>query len=72
MSNSADLTIDDKITLTGSIVELSGEANSLAREIDRLPAGNYMIVLLKPDLKGLPWRAEILYQERLRVLDLWR
>ena len=38
--------------------DLSPRVVSLAREIDRLPPGEYVIRLTKADVKAAPWQAE--------------
>jgi hypothetical protein len=52
------------------ISDLSPRVVSLAREIDRLPPGDYVIRLTKCDLKALPWQAEITREEPIRVMEL--
>jgi hypothetical protein len=52
------------------ISDLSARVVSLAREIDRLPPGEYVIRLVKCDLKSMPWQAEIVRAESLRVMEL--
>jgi len=43
---------------------------SLAREIDRLPPGEYVIRLTKCELKALPWQAEITRAEPIRTMEI--
>lgn len=52
--------------------DLRPETISLARELERLPPGTYTIKIEKPDLKGIPWRAEIDRTEKIRIVDLMR
>jgi len=52
------------------VCDLSARVVSLAREIDRLPPGEYMIMLVKGELKALPWTAEIVRTEPMRVMEL--
>ena len=52
--------------------DLRPEVVSLAREIERLPPGSYVVMLSKPDIKGVPWRAEIIKGERVRLMSLFR
>ena len=52
--------------------DLRPEVVSLAREIERLPPGSYVFMLNKPDMKGLPWKVEIIKGERVRLMDLLR
>jgi hypothetical protein len=53
--------------------DITRQVTRLARAIDRLPPGDYVIQLEKGD-RLCPWRATILVEERqvLRVMDLWR
>lgn len=50
--------------------DLSSRALSLAREIDRLPPGDYSVRLVKPDPGGLSWHAEIIRVETIREMEL--
>ena len=52
--------------------DLRPEVVSLAREIERLPPGDYVFMLSKPDMKGLPWHVEIIKGERVRLMALMR
>lgn len=53
-----------------SVCDLSARVVRLARELDRLPAGEYVITLTKPDLASLSWHAEITRTEHIRVMEL--
>ena len=48
------------------------EIVQLAEHLERLPPGDYMVRIEKPDLKGLPWRAEIVKTDRVSIVDLIR
>jgi len=48
------------------VTDLSPRVVSLARRIDRLPPGHYTIELVKPDMRGEAWRAQI-----TRIEDLF-
>ena len=48
------------------------EVIQLAEELERLPPGSYQIQIEKPDMKGIPWRAEILRTNRISIVDLIR
>jgi len=52
------------------ITDLSPRVVSLAREIDRLPPGEYVIRLSKCDLKTSPWQAEITRSETVRNMEI--
>lgn len=52
------------------ITDLSRPVIYLARQLDRLPPGNYVIHILKPD-PPLDWQAEICLETSLRILELW-
>ena len=52
--------------------DLSPRAISLARAIDRLPAGEYSIVLVKPEIEAKEWVVEINKMENLQNLVLKR
>jgi hypothetical protein len=52
------------------VSDLSPRVVRLARELDRLPAGQYTIHLTKPDLPSLSWRAEIARVEHIRDMEL--
>lgn len=52
------------------ITDLSSRVISLAREIDRLPAGVYSLQLVKPDLPALSWHVEIVRVEPMREMEL--
>lgn len=54
------------------ITDLSPRVVSLAREIDRLPAGTYTLEIVKPDLPALSWHVEIVRVEQVRVMELAR
>jgi len=59
--------------ITPSLVnrlDVSRRALSIARVIDRLPAGNFSIILLKPDIKTDNWRVEIRQSSTVQILDL--
>lgn len=59
-----------KLTIQAN--EWRPEIVSLARELERLPPGSYIVRLEKPDIRGVPWQAEIVKYERMRILELWR
>ena len=74
---------DQSFTYTGNIgeeEEISIEINQtvsrralyLAAQIDRLPAGEYNLIIKKHSLKDVPWHAIISKMDRMRVLDLDR
>jgi len=51
--------------------DISPRVVSLARAIDRLPAGReYVITLTKPPTAGADWRASISISERVREMTL--
>lgn len=52
------------------VQDLSARVVSLAREIDRLPPGVYVITLTKCEVKALPWQAEIQRAEPIRTMEL--
>ena len=52
------------------ITDLSTRVVSLAREIDRLPAGTYTLALVKPEVVGMSWHVEIVRVEPVRVMEL--
>jgi hypothetical protein len=52
------------------VTDLSARAVSLAREIDRLPPGDYVIRLVKCEIRALPWQAEIMREQPVRVMEL--
>jgi hypothetical protein len=52
------------------IHDLSQRVLSLARELDRLPPGDYSVRLVKPELAGLSWHAEIIRVEPIREMEL--
>lgn len=52
------------------ITDLSPNMVTLARMIDRLPPGNYQVVLLKPEYKGQPWRVEIAQTQTITAREI--
>jgi hypothetical protein len=52
------------------VSDLSARVVSLAREIDRLPPGDYVIRLTKCEVRAMPWQAEIVRTEPMRVMEL--
>jgi hypothetical protein len=52
--------------------DLSQRVISLAREIDRLPPGEYSILVIKPDLPALSWHVVLVRQECVRTMELPR
>jgi len=50
--------------------ELSERVVRVARELDRLPPGDYNVRIVKPDLSGMAWHVEIHRVDRVNVLDL--
>ena len=52
------------------IHDLSARVISLARELDRLPPGDYSVRLVKPDLPDMSWHAEIIRVEPIREMEL--
>ena len=57
-------------TAPQAITDLSARVVSLAREIDRLPPGEYVIRLEKGEIRADPWQAEIQRVEAVRVMEL--
>jgi hypothetical protein len=57
-------------TAPQAITDLSPRVVSLAREIDRLPPGEYFIHLEKGEIRAAPWQAEIQRVEPVRVMEL--
>lgn len=54
-----------------TISDVSARAHSLAREIDRLPAGfTYTIRLVKNELDEIDWAVEIVRSEFIRRMSL--
>lgn len=49
--------------------DLSRNVVSLARAVDRLPPGDYVIRLTKPAFRQ-NWRAAIIREERLRFMEI--
>lgn len=47
------------------VTDLSQRVVSLARRIDRLPPGRYVIELVKPDLKAEAWQASVTRSETI-------
>jgi hypothetical protein len=52
------------------IHNLSSRVLSLAQALDMLPAGDYAVRLVKPDLSGLSWHVEITRIEPIREMEL--
>lgn len=52
------------------IYNLSPRVLSLAQMLDMLPPGEYTVKLVKPDIPGISWHAEIVRTETLRVVEL--
>lgn len=53
------------------VTDLSPRVVSLARAIDRLPAGGeYVIRVVKPDLAALPWSVEVERVEPIKRMML--
>jgi hypothetical protein len=51
--------------------DVSDRALSIARAVDRLPAGHvYHLEIQKPDLPAMPWMVEIVREDRIQVLKL--
>jgi hypothetical protein len=51
--------------------DVSDRALSIARAVDRLPAGYvYHLEIQKPDLPAMPWMVEIVREDRIQVLKL--
>lgn len=52
------------------ITDLSFQAMRVARVIDRLQPGNeYMIRLVKDDLRSIPWQVEVSRVEHIKRLE---
>jgi hypothetical protein len=51
------------------VTDLSPRVVSLARQLDRLPPGEYTIKLEKPDLKAEPWEVNIVRTEK--IIDMF-
>ena len=52
------------------ITDLSAQAVRVARVIDRLPPGaDYIIRLVKDDLKTMPWQVEVSRVEPIKRLE---
>ena len=51
---------------------LSSRVLSLAQVIDMLPAGEYALAIVKPDLPALSWHVEIVRVEQIREMELPR
>jgi hypothetical protein len=51
------------------VTDLSPRVVSLARQLDRLPPGEYTIKLDKPDLKAQPWEVNIVRTEK--IIDMF-
>lgn len=53
--------------------DISERARSLAREVDRLPAGfNYVLHIVKDEVEAIDWRVEIVRTELIRRMTLSR
>jgi len=52
--------------------DVSNKAQSMAREVDRLPPGTYILILHKPSLRGQNWNLQIDKAETVRRMDLNR
>ena len=53
-----------------SVSDLSAQAVRVARVIDRLQPGNeYMIRLVKDDLRSIPWQVEVSRVEHIKRLE---
>lgn len=52
------------------IYNLSPRVLSLAQRLDMLPPGEYIIKLVKPEITGISWHAEIVRTETLCVVEL--
>lgn len=52
------------------VTDLSARVVSLARALDRLPAGTFAVMLTKPDLDSLSWHVEITRVEPIREMEL--
>jgi hypothetical protein len=51
--------------------DVSDRALSIARAVDRLPAGYvYHLEIQKPDLPAMPWMVEIVREDRIQSLRL--
>lgn len=48
----------------------SSRASSLARVLDRLPAGKYIVMVEKPDIPRAKWKVVIQQNEIIRVMEL--
>jgi hypothetical protein len=49
---------------------ISSRALSIAREVDRLPAGQFCIILVKHGVKAVPWHAVVHKMEKIAVMDV--
>lgn len=52
------------------IYGLSQRVVALARAVDDLPAGRYVIEIVKDDLHAAAWRVEIVRVDTVRKMDL--
>ena len=53
------------------VTDLSARVVSLARELDRLPPGCYVITLTKPEVKACTWTAQISKApEAIRTMEI--
>jgi hypothetical protein len=51
--------------------DVSDRALSIARAVDRLPAGYvYHLEIQKPDIPAMPWMVEIVREDRIQSLRL--
>ena len=50
--------------------DISNKVLSLAREIDRLPPGEYSITLVKPSSKHQQWQVQIDRKETIREMNI--
>lgn len=57
--------------MTETQIDISKQARSLARYVDRLPASEYTIKLTKTS-DGSPWRIAVLKEETIRTWELKR
>jgi len=51
-------------------VGVSRKALSIAREVDRLPPGEFCIILVKHNTKAVPWHTVIHSMNRLKIMDI--
>lgn len=61
---------DSETTTLDADIGVSTRALSLAREIDRLPPGEYIAILVKHHVEAVPWHFVLHKADRIRVMDI--